>query len=96
MTWTGNTEGRYNRHKCAKLVIRMIIALSRESMTIRMLSIKFEIHTKTVRRYLAAIQDLGVPLYEEDNYDDDERTEHWAGRKQIFYRIDKHWMKWFI
>lgn len=77
-------------------VIQTIILLSTRGYTLRQLSEKHKVCTKTIRRDLRCVEDLGIPLYQELIYDDDAANEHIAGSQSTMYKIDRHWMKRFI
>ena len=88
-------RGKPYRGKSLRRALLIILTLSRRGMTIRQLADLTNVCNKTTRRDLRAIEDVGIPIYGERCYDDNQESEHVAGQLSTRYRIDSHWVrKW--
>lgn len=73
-----------------KRLIKTIIRLSIRGYTVSQIAELHDVSTKTVRRDFRAIEDLEIPLYENEAAAGDDC------RVRNLYYIDAHWMKRFV
>ncbi len=93
MRRTGTGNGTIGRLAPTRRLLRLIVLLSgSRGYSIFDLSKQLEVGTKTIRRDLRAIEDLEIPLYEDDEADMDHR----AGHATKLWRVDRHWMRRFV
>src|SRR5262245_34935554 len=74
-------------------VIALMIFLSKKPATYRELVDQFHVSKKTIARDIRVIERVGVPVYEEFDYDANAVNEKSAGYPVAFWRVDRHWAR---
>ena len=85
------------RYRGAANIVRCMIDLSQRSYSYRELAQKYSVSIKTVRRYVSAIENIGVPVVFEKVYlDQDSESEISTMMGHQSMRIERHFMKRFL
>ena len=82
------------RYRQLRRILNMIFLLCKRSYPVSQLSKQFQVSTKTIRRDLAFIEEVGIPVYSDSLYDD---ASDWnTGNLKQWYRIDHRWADQFL
>ena len=90
VSWHKNHQ-RYTQFK--RILSLAMMMSGREYSVYQLAKIK-KVSTKTIRRDLQAMEEVGIPLYNEKIFDDGRKGTAFAS--VMTWRVDRHWMKRFL
>ena len=82
------------RYRQLRRMLHLIFMLSKRGYTVYQLKKRFNVSSKTIRRDLSAIQEVGIPVYIELIYDDDREKD--LGGQIRAYKVDHRWADQFL